>query len=239
MRRLFVGCALVCFALVARAEEPALELDPEGGFAPRGQEYSIAFHFAEMKTGDRGAHDVPASLNGATVLSPAKEWTGADGAKARLDVCLVLHHGFLSDEWLAAAKLHLDNPAPRPFSTTLAVTITPGNAIHALAFEKHAFLIEGRPVLIAETPSRGAILADSPFAARPLSPQDQAHVESAKGECRGEMIFDLTLAPGQSQTLGFVCPLEHGDRDAKGLDFYRSLSVDDLFAEAEKARSTR
>jgi len=238
MRRLLVGSLLAIFALVASAEEPALVLNPEGGFAPRWQDFGIAFRFAAMTPKIGGARDVPGALGGTSVLSPVKEWAGAGGASARLDLCLVLHHGFLlSDEWLAAARVHVSNPAARPFSTTLAVALTPTGAVDVLAFEKHAFLIAGRPVLIADTPSHGAILADSPFAARPLSPQDQVHVESAKGECRGEIIFDLTLAPGQSQTLGFVCPLGQGTSTAKDVDFYRALSVDDLFAEAEKQRA--
>ena len=156
-----------------------------------------------------------------------------------LELCLVNHQRILGEELLAAVRLRLSNPSRQPCTMTLAVTLTPGGMIRALAFEKHAFFIEGRPVLIADTPSRGAILAESPFAPRPLSPQDRAHVESAKGECRGEMIFTLTLAPGQTQTLGFICPLHPADGNEEGLEFYRTLAVEELFAEAEKLRLPR
>ncbi|MEI9895473.1 MAG: hypothetical protein WDN28_16680 [Chthoniobacter sp.] len=138
------------------------------------------------------------------------------------------------DAVLAVARLRVTNPTGQIFKTSLAVAIAPEGAIHALAFEKHAFFIEGRPVFIADTPSRGAILAESPFAARPLTPQDQAHVESAKGECRGEMLFDLVLAPGQTQFLGFICPLRLAKGSEFQPEFYRTLSFDKLFTEAEK-----
>ena len=140
---------------------------------------------------------------------------------------------------LAAARLWVSNPTSRPFQTTLAVVIAPQIAIPALTFDRHSFRIEGRVVLVADTPSRGAILADSPFAPRPLAPQNQAHVESAKGECRGEMIFDLTLQPGQTQTLGFLCPVKLPDGKEPDLDFYRAFSVEELFAEAEKDKAGR
>ena len=48
------------------------------------------------------------------------------------------------------------------------------------------------------------------------------------------MLYDLTFAPGQTQTLGFICPLPAAHESDAGLDFYRALSVEDLFAEAQK-----
>ena len=165
-----------------------------------------------------------------------EEWPGRDSAN--VDLCLVNHQAVLSQEVLAAARMRLTNTSAKPFTVTLAVMLAPEKAIHALAFEKQAFSIAGRNVLIADTPSRGAILADSPFAPRALTPQERAHVESVSGECRGEMIYDLTLAPGQTQTLGFICPLGFLDGSDPGPDFYRALAVDDLFTEAEKQRSS-
>jgi hypothetical protein len=236
MRWLFGGLVLTLLALIASAAEPEMVTSSDGRFVLRSGGFLAVFRFAEMTPQTPPAAAASRFLSVPGVLLPASKWTSPQGASASLDLCLVRHQELLGDESLAAARLHFTNASNRPFTTTLAVALTPAGAIHALAFEKHAFLIEGHPVLVADTPSRGAILADSPFAARPLSPQDQAHVESAKGECRGEMIFDLTVAPGQTLTLGFICPLERAGSDARGLDFYRALSVDDLFAEVEKQR---
>ena len=49
MRRIVVSGLLMLLALVARAEDgPGLEIAPDGGFAPRGGEFRVAFHLAEM-----------------------------------------------------------------------------------------------------------------------------------------------------------------------------------------------
>ncbi len=105
--------------------------------------------------------------------------------------------------------------------------------VRALAFERHAFFLEGAPVLVADAPSRGAILAESALAPRPLTPQDTAHVTSTLGQCRGEMLYDVALAPGQSQTFGWLCP----SGATVDLDFCRALVVEELFAEAARSAS--
>ena len=166
-------------------------------------------------------------------------WSNEHGTFARLEICGVDHASGIDKERLVAARLHLTNPADQLFHTTLSVVLSPAGAIHALSFERHAFFVEGKPVLVADTPSRGAILAESPFAPRPLTPQDQAHVESTKGECRGEMMYDLALAPGQTQTLAFICPVRLPGGKEPDLDFYRGLSVDELFAQAAKEAAAR
>jgi len=240
MRPIIVSSLLMLLALAARAEEaPGLEIAPDGGFAPRGSAFRVAFHLAEMNPVPPPAQAAPRVLAGPGQLSPANEWSSAQGATARLELCLVKRQRILGEELLAAARVRFTNPSARPFTATLAVSLAPGGAVYALAFERHAFFIEGQPVLVADTPSRGAILADAPFAPRPLTPQDQAHVESVKGECRGEMLFDLTLAPGQTQTLGFICPLQSANGSDLGLDFYRTLSVEELFTEAAKQAAPR
>jgi hypothetical protein len=161
-------------------------------------------------------------------------WFGAQGAKAQLEMCWLKRPIGLSECTLAVARLRLTNPSDQPFSTALSVRVAPQTEIHALAFDRQAFFIEGRPVLVADTPSRGAILADSPFAPRPLSPQEQAHVESAKGECRGEMVYDILLQPGQSQILDFIVPVHLPSGVEPDLDYYRALSVEELFEQAKK-----
>jgi hypothetical protein len=233
------GCLFFC-ALFARGQEPAVALQwLDGGFAPGGANFQVTFEFSDMKMLPQ-AQWKPAqrTLSAPSVISEASQWGGTDGVTAQLDLCCLEWPMGLSEITLVAARLRFTNPAAHPFKTTLSVTIAPrGKRLHSLAFDRHAFSSEGDLVLVADTPSRGAILADSPFAARPLTTQDQAHVESVKGECRGEMLFDLTLAPGQTQTLGFLGPVSTPKGVRPDLEFCRSLTVEQLFDQAQKQGS--
>ncbi len=227
MRGLVLGCFLFLCAILTRAEDTPGSLQRiDGGFAPRGASFEVVFEFSDLKL-EQGKEGL------------ASEWSGPNGVIAHLEVCCVKWPLGLSDGMLAGARLRLTNPTANPVHTTLSARIVPQGKILALAFERHAFLVEGRPILVSDTPSRGAILADSPFSSRPLIPQDRAHVESAKGECRGEMLFDLTLPPGQTQTLGFISPVQLPPASEPDLDFYRELSVDKLFAEAQKPEAEK
>jgi len=240
MRGIIAGGWLMFLALTARAgDAPGLEIAPDGGFVPRGGSIRVAFRFAELVAVPETVPPAPRVLEGFGEFLRAGEWKNGQGATASVDLCLVNHQAVLSQEVLAVARLRLTNISAKSFIITLAVTLVPEKAIHALAFEKQSFSIAGRTVLVADTPARGAILADSPFAPRGLTPQERAHVESAQGECRGEMNYDLTLAPGKTQTLGFICPLSSLDAGDPGPDFYRALAVEDLFTEAEKQRPSR
>jgi hypothetical protein len=231
MRGLIIGACLLLPAWFAWGQETTGSVTLiEGGFAPGRGGFSVTCGFSDMKLVRQEPKQSPRALTAPGIAMPADGWSSAEGATARLELCCVKVPMGLNDVTLTAARLRVTNPTDHPFHTTLAVAVAPRGEVHALAFERHSFLVEGRPVLIADTPSRGAILAESPFAARSLTPQDQAHVESVAGECRGEMLFDLVLMPGQTQTLGFVCP----PGSEPTLDFYRTLSIEDLFSEAQK-----
>jgi hypothetical protein len=229
-----VLCATLC-AFVAHSEEGlGLTVLPEGGFAPRGAGFRVTFRFAELELVSKPTPETSRVLVDSRSARPAGEWSAAHGGSARLDLCCAKCPLGLSDVLVGAARLRLTNPTEHACKFTLAVSIAPESAIYALAFDRHAFFIEGRLILVADAPARGAILADSPFAERSLTPQGQAHVESAKGQCRGEMIFDLLLQPGETQTLGFLCPVKLPEGREPGLDFYRDLSIDDLFTADKK-----
>ncbi|MEP6672630.1 MAG: hypothetical protein ABJF10_25930 [Chthoniobacter sp.] len=233
MRRIAIGAWLLLAALTAHGEDSPLVMLFDGGFAPRGASFRVAFGFSDMSSDAKSAKEPRALASPGMELS-AFAWSSPQGPTARLEICCVQHAGGLGDATLAAARLRVTNPTDHLFKTSLAVVIAPEGGMHALAFEQHSFLIEGRAVLVADTPSRGAILAASPFAPRPLTPQDVAHVESVKGECRGEMLFDLALAPGQTQVLGFICPAHLPKGTEPKIEFYRTLSVDELFVQGEK-----
>jgi hypothetical protein len=246
---LLAGSMLLC-SLAARAgESPDLKLlhdaghvrlltDPvpaETGFVPRGAHFRVTFEFARMHIAPKPFEKSPDGLSAPGIWRSPMDWVGEKGAKARLECCCVKRTWGLQELTVAAARVLLVNPSAQPYSTSLSVMVTPEGALPALAFDQHAFLIEGEPVLVAAAPSRGAILADAPFAPRPMAPQQMAHVESAKGECRGEMLYDLTVPPGQTQILGFICPVAPAEGGKlPDLDFYRSLSVDELFDQAAK-----
>lgn len=134
---------------------------------------------------------------------------------------------------LLVVQLELCNSSAEPATLPLVLRLTPAaSALNSLAFERHAFFVAGQPILVADTPARGAILAESAFAERPLVPQEVVHVASASGECRGEMIYDLQFAPGQTQTLSFLAPnpVAAVPPTEVSLDFLRSLRVEGLLA---------
>jgi hypothetical protein len=237
MRGFLLGGCLLFWALFARGQESAAALHwLDAGFAPGGARFQVTFDFSDMRVLPEAQLKPPLrDLPTPRVISEASRWKAAQGAMAQLDLCCLKWPIGLQEITLAVARVQLSNPTANPFRTTLSVAITPrGNGLRTLAFERHAISSEGNLILVADTPSRGAILAESPFAPRPLSPQDSAHVESPKGECRAEVIYDLALAPGQTQILGFIAPVRLPKDAESALDFYRELTVDRLFAEAQK-----
>jgi len=233
MRRIVIGAWLLLCTLTAGAEEPSSVLLFDGGFAPSGANFQVTFGFSDMTAVSKSV----VGRRSLSVPAPAESvlaWSNAEGAAARLEVCCVQHSMGLSDATLAAAHLRITNPTDHPFKTSVAVTIAPSGSIHALAFEQHAFLIEGHVVLVSDTPSRGAILAESPFAPRPLTRTGRRACRIGERRMPREMLFDLALAPGQTQVLGFVCPVRLSKGTEPKIDFYRTLSVEELFAQAEK-----
>jgi len=209
------------------AEEVAVAPDGRCG-SPSGV-FAVEVRVADSAPLAGAAEQRALKLSG--VLAPAAEWRTAAGVSVRLDLCLVSRPLGLRDVTLLAARVRLTNPTERPQTTALAVALSPERAVRALSFERHAFFVEGAPVLVADAPSRGAILAESALAARPLTPQDTAQVTSTLGQCRGEMLFDVALAPGQTQTLGWLLPAG-AEVD---LEFCRTLVIDELFAQAKEA----
>jgi hypothetical protein len=207
----------------------------ENGFIPRSAHFRVTFAFARMRFRREESGPAPGGLSAPGIWQSPSNWEDSPAVTGRWECCCVKRPWGLRDVTVAAARLSLTNAGSAPYSTSLSVIVAPDGALPALAFDRQAFFIEGRPILVATAPSRGAILAESPFAERSMTPQNAAHVESAKGECRGEMLYDLTVPPGQTQTLGFLCPVllpEAGE--VPDLDFYRGLPVDDVFEQAKK-----
>ncbi len=168
------------------------------------------------------------------------EWPVDATCDARLEMLRTRRPAGRREIELLAVRVRLTNRSGQPRLVPLIVTIAPASAtapaLRSLAFERHAFSVEGEPVLVAQTPARGAILAESAFAPRPLAWRAEGFVQSAAGECRGELGFDLELAPGATRALAFLCPSPRADSPPAEvtLDFLRGVDVDELFATAEK-----
>jgi hypothetical protein len=227
-------CAVLFYAWNGGLLAEELTVFPDGRFVSPGGMFAVELRVADgaplAVAGEKRVVKLPG------VLTPAAQWRTATGLTVRLDLCLVQRPLGLGEVTLVGARVQLTNPTDRPQMTALAVQLTPERAVSALAFERHAFSIEGQPVLVADALSRGAILAASALAARPLTPQDIAYITSIDGQCRGEMLFDVTLAPGQTQTFGWLCPAG----PAVDLEYCRALVIEELFAQAaEEATAAR
>lgn len=222
-------------------------VEPGGSFSPGLGTFGVRLRTSEAVILGRGDVPMPEPRHGLAGAGLQVWWSeeGRGATLLRTEVCEVKRATPRGDCFIVAARARLTNTSDKDISTTLTVSISPegpaGGPIHSLAFAQHAFSIEGHPVLIAQSPSRGATLASGALEARPFVPQQDAAVQSAEGTCRGEMFFDVTVQAKGSVTLGFLCPVLPGRRASEGgalqpdagLDFYRGLNVDDIFAEAE------
>lgn len=166
----------------------------------------------------------------------SEQWQVAMDCVARLEVVRVRRPVGISDAEILALRLTLTNRSGEMRTVPVIVSLAPSSltapGLRALAFERQAFSVKGQLVLAADTPSWGAILAESAFAPRPLTPQEVAHVTSTEGECRGEMVFDLRLAAGQSQVIALLAPapLATSPDVPVGLEFLRKMRVDEFFS---------
>lgn len=221
----------------------------DGSFSPGVGTFGVTIRTSAPGVLGRGDVSLPERRHGPAGPSFPVWWVEEERGAIllRTEVCEVKRATPRGDGFIVAARARLTNTSDKDISTTLIVSITPegpaGGPIHSLVFARHAFSIEGHPVLIAQSPSRGATLASGALEPRPFAPQADAAVQSATGGCRGEMLFDVALPAKGSVTLGFLCPVLPGRRAGEGgalqpdpgLEFYRGLNVDELFAEAEAA----
>ena len=224
-------------------------VEPGGRFSPGFGTFGVSFRVSEAAKLGRGDVALPEPRHGLATIGVPVWWVEEERGAIllRTEVCEVKRVTPRGDGFIVAARARLTNTSDKDISTTLIVSIMPegpaGGPIHSLVFARHAFAIEGHPVLIAQSPSRGATLASGALEPRPFAPQADAAVQSATGGCRGAMLFDVALPAEGSVTLGFLCPVLAGRRAGEGgavqpdpgLEFYRGLNVDELFAEAEAA----
>jgi len=242
-------------------------VEPDGSFSPGFGSFGVSFRLPETSVPE-SAKVITSEhgLRGGGLLIPWCRIPGGAAITGTVEICAVKRTALLGDGCMVAARVLLENTSDATATTSLSVFVTPdgpaGAAIPALAFSRQAFFMQDHAVLVADTPSDGAILAASPFEARPLTPAQDGHVESANGECRGEMVYNIALPPHETKVLGFLCPVLPGRRAvghiwdgkspwaqldladpisgeggvwqfAPGIEVCRALSVADLFTEAE------
>ena len=249
-------------------------VEAEGNFSPGVGTYGIYFWLY-----DRAANKLFAPTTDAVAcehglaegghLIPWSRWA-AGGIQIRSEVCHVLRDSPAGQVHVVAARVEMKNGSDQLRSVSLYAALRPlGPAGHdvrhlSVGDAADALLVDGRAAIVAKTPPEkaGVVETDSiaPFAMRGTMPEMHS-AASDEGNCSGALRFDLTLRPGETRELGFICPVLPGRRAARhewdgvsewaqfdlarpnpptggvlqpdpGLAYYRGLDVEALFAEA-------
>jgi hypothetical protein len=201
-------------------------------------------------------------------LIPWSKWNAGD-VVVRSEVCHVVQDSPAGQVHVVGAKAVLRSAANQPRAVSLYAALRPlgpaGSDVRRLGAsdDGDALLVEDRTALLArQQPTRAGVLATDTigqFAMRGTMPD----LRSATGDCSGAIRFDEMLAPGESRTFDFLCPVLPGRRAIRhqwdgisewaqldlarpnpdsggelqpdpGLAYYRGLDVDALFAEAHR-----
>ena len=249
-------------------------VEAEGSFSPGFATYGIYFWLLDPAAGKLTAptmEGVPCQrgLSGAGYLIPWSRWQ-AGQVSVETEVCQVERVGPDGPLQVVAARAHLGNRGESAAAVALYIALRPlgaaGGPVKELALSDtlDALLVDGHPALVAEAAASGAGVAAKDeigqLASAGRLPKDQT-AQSSSGDCSGALRFDLELGPGQTKTLGFLCPVLPGRRAVghdwdgtsqwaqldlakpnppeggvlqpdPGLDFYRNLDADAIFEQA-------
>ena len=249
-------------------------VEAEGGFSPGVGSFGVSFWVydpTESKLWSPTMDEVQHShgLAGGRALIPWSNWS-AGPVHVRTEVCQVQRSTPSGDNHVVGARATLSNPTDRDVSVSLYVALRPigpaGFHVKRLSVDdnRDALLVDGHAAIVANrTPSvAGVSPVDSIGAqAKRGNVPDQQKAVSADGACSGAMRFDLAIPPGESETVGLVCPVHAGQRAVRhkwvpwaknfvdeavpksnapgidqpnlGLEYYRSVQVEDLFKESQ------
>ncbi len=249
-------------------------VEAEGDFSPGVGSYGVYFWLYDKATGRLFAptmKDVPCEhgLAEGGYLIPWAKWT-AGNVEVRSEVCHVLQDSPQGQVHVVGARVTVRNTASQAQAVLLYAALRPlgpaGFDVHDLRVDEagDALLVEGKAALVAkQNPSLAGVVATDTigqFALRGALPESRS-ATSGSGDCSGALRFDVTLAPGESKTFEFVCPVLPGRRAVRhqwdgvsewaqfdlarpnpetggvlqpdpGLAYYRQLNVDKLFVEA-------
>ncbi len=250
-------------------------VEGEGNFSPGFGSYGIYFWVWDGASQGLIAptmHGMTASrsLPRDGTLAPASTWD-ANGISVRSEVCQVALDTGGGVTHVAGVRVSLKNATGErrkfAFYAALRSVGAAGWPVWQMAAEGgNALLVEGRTALVGHTaPSRFGVLPDDSIvevAKEGRTPHFPTAV-SKEGHASGALVYDLTLGPGESVKLGFVCPVLAGRRvvghewdgvsewaqydlaplspsdgvDPQkdfGLQYYQSLNPEDLFARSSR-----
>ena len=250
-------------------------VEAEGCFSPGVGSYGVYFWLFEKKADRLFAPTMPSvecehGLADGRYLIPWAKWSAGD-TTVKTEVCQVKRNAPDGDLCIVGSRVKLTNTGSRPADVVLYVALRPlgpaGFDVGTLALcpEGDALLADGHAAIVStERPSDSGVLATDTigaFALRGEMPLGK-HARSPSGDCSGAMSFDLTLSPGHSRTLDFICPVLPGRRAVghkwdgvsdwaqfdlaelnpssggllqpdPGLEYYRGLAVSQVFNEAK------
>jgi len=249
-------------------------VEAEGCFSPGVGTYGIYFWLFDPQSGKLTAPTMPGvkcehRLSGVGCLIPFSSWP-AEGIGVVTEVCEVRRASPQGEVFVVAARVHLHNSGNAERKLSLYVVLRPlgpsGGPVKELAVSDagDALLVDGHPAIVAngKPASAGVVATDTigELLAAGKMPADK-QAQSETGDCSGALRYDVTLAPNETKTLGFICPVLPGRRAVghkwdgvsgwaqadlnkpnpsvgqavqpdPGLDYCRSLKADTLFGEA-------
>ncbi|MHC4352821.1 MAG: hypothetical protein ACYS0H_08880, partial [Planctomycetota bacterium] len=251
-------------------------VEAEGNFSPGVGSYGIYFWVFDKKAGRLFAPTMDAvkcehGLTGGRYLIPRSKWSAGE-ITVSSEVCQVKRNSSDGEIHVVGSRVTLENTGDQKGDILLFVALRPlgpaGFDVKKLSVcpEGDALLVDDCVAIVADRqPSDSGVLATDTigdYALRGEMPGPK-RAASASGDCSGSLRFDLTLSPGESKTLDFVCPVLPGRRAVghkwdgvskwaqfdlaelnpssggslqpdPGLAYYRRLDVSKLFAEAEE-----
>ncbi len=249
-------------------------VEAEGDFSPGVGTYGIYFWLYDSAAERLFAPTMKESscehgLAEGGWLIPWSKWNAGE-VMVRSELCHVLQDSPAGRIHVVGARVVLKNAASGPKAVLLYAALRPlgpaGFAVHGMGVSdlSDALLVNGRAALVAKERASGAGVTGTDTigesAMRGMMPVSQS-ASSAAGDCSGALWFNVTLAPEESRTLDFVCPVLPGRRAVRhqwdgvsewaqldlagpnpnsggeqqpdpGLPYYRGLNVDALFSRA-------
>jgi hypothetical protein len=251
-------------------------VEAEGCFSPGVGSYGIYFALFDRETGSLTSPSMKGvnthhglSENG--YLIPWTSWNAGNLA-VKTEVCEVRRESPQGRVFVVGARVRVTNQGTKGANAWIYAAIRPvgpaGWPVRELKVSEggDALLVDGRAALVPdEKPEAAGVSANDDigqFALAGETPPDKV-TTSETGDCSGALRFKPAIAPGETTTFGFVCPVLPGRRavghrwdgtstwaqldEAKpnprqggvlqpdpGLEYYRKLNADALFEEAHQ-----
>ncbi len=251
-------------------------VEAEGNFSPGFATYGIYFWIYDPGTRKLTAPTMDGvacdrGLSGTGYLIPWSQWS-AEKVTVRTEVCQIERKCPTGAVQVVGARAHVTNTSQAATSVTLFVALRPlgaaGGVVKELTVGKSgdALLVDGHSSLVAETtPDAVGVSGEDNVGETASKGRTPANTvaKSASGDCSGAMRFDLRIDPGQTKTVGFLCPVFAGRRAVghdwdgtsewaqldlaepnppkggvlqpdPGVEYYREIKVNEVFDQAHR-----